>query len=530
MIELREKQDIILKFFREDKSQRAIARETGLNRRTVARYIEDYQQAQLKLLQSGVLTSTGRLDLIAEIVEKPRYAVANREKRKLTTEMIGKIKGYLEENEFKKLNKQRKQQKKIIDIHEALLMDGYNIGYSTVRSAVNALMNASKEAFIRLDYDPGDVCEFDWGDAYIYIGEKLQKFQMAVFTSAYGNYRYAILFPTQKTECFVEAHATFFEHIGGTYRTMVYDNMRVVVKKFVGLNEKEPTEALSKLSIYYQFAFRFCNIASGNEKGHVEKSVEYVRRKAFCETKPFESLEAANQHLSTMCQKLNNRPQIIAGNKSAVELMALEKEYLLPALPKYETARIAVSRVDKYSTVSVDTCHYSVPDCYVNKMIFTKVYSTHIRFFLEGELIAEHNRIFGKQKWSINMDHFLKTFIRKPGALAHSVALKQSEEGLQSIYKQYFRGKEKDFIELIIFNKGCSLDRIIQAIIKIEKASPNDVSVEKIKVVCQRKEFTQESIFTVNSSIVEKSQEQLRCYGALFPVSTEKFSEVGVIA
>lgn len=57
--------------------------------------------------------------------------------------------------------------------------------------------------------------------------------------------------------------------------------MKVAVKRFVGRQEKEPTEALLKLSTYYGFAFRFCN---GNEKGHVERSVEYIRRKAFCST------------------------------------------------------------------------------------------------------------------------------------------------------------------------------------------------------------------------------------------------------
>ncbi|MGI5876234.1 MAG: hypothetical protein ACOX6X_05385 [Dethiobacteria bacterium] len=49
---------------------------------------------------------------------------------------------------------------------------------------------------------------------------------------------------------------------------MVYDNTRVVVKKFVGPSEKEPTEALIKLSLYYGFNYRFCNVQAGWEKGN----------------------------------------------------------------------------------------------------------------------------------------------------------------------------------------------------------------------------------------------------------------------
>jgi len=54
---------------------------------------------------------------------------------------------------------------------------------------------------------------------------------------------------------------------------MVYDNMKVAVKRFVG-TEKEPIEGLLQLSIYYGFRYRFCNVRSGNEEGHVERSVE----------------------------------------------------------------------------------------------------------------------------------------------------------------------------------------------------------------------------------------------------------------
>lgn len=91
-----------------------------------------------------------------------------------------------------------------------------------------------------------------------------------------------MLFRSQDTPAFQQSHAEFFHYCKVTFHTMVYDNMKVAVKKFVGLHEKEPTEVLMQLSIYYGFKFRFCNIASGNEKGHVERSAEFIRRKAFC--------------------------------------------------------------------------------------------------------------------------------------------------------------------------------------------------------------------------------------------------------
>lgn len=162
-----------------------------------------------------------------------------------------------------------KQQKKKIDIYEALIAEGYDISYPTVCNTIRAIMNQGGEAYIRAHYDYGDVCEFDWGEVKLNIdGGGFKSYQMAAFTSAKGNYRYSRVFNKQDTACFNESHALFFEQIGGVYRTVVYDNMKVVVKKFVGRSEKEPTENLLKLSMYYGFKFRFCNTNAGNEKGN----------------------------------------------------------------------------------------------------------------------------------------------------------------------------------------------------------------------------------------------------------------------
>lgn len=42
--------------------------------------------------------------------------------------------------------------------------------------------------------------------------------------------------------------------------------MKQAVKKFVGKNEKEATEDLIKLSLYYGFKYRFCNIKVGMKR------------------------------------------------------------------------------------------------------------------------------------------------------------------------------------------------------------------------------------------------------------------------
>ena len=169
---------------------------------------------------------------------------------------------------------------------------------------------------------------------------------MAAFTSAKGNYRSANLYHNQKMENFLDAHVKFFNEIGGVYHTVVYDNMKVAVKRFVSKTEKEPTEDLLKLSLYYGFKYRFCNVCSGNEKGHVERSIEYIRRKVFSKRDTFESIEEANRYLAEELKKLNARVTEYNKGKSPKDILEEEKSYLISLMPSYDTARTAELRVN----------------------------------------------------------------------------------------------------------------------------------------------------------------------------------------
>ena len=322
----------------------------------------------------------------------------------------------------------------------------------------------------------------------------------------------------------MEAHARFFSHIGNIYQTMVYDNMKVAVTRFVGCQEKEPTEALLKLSTYYGFSFRFCNIQSGNEKGHVERSVEYIRRKAFCRQDRFTDLAEANTYLLAVCQELNQKVQS-GSQQTALARLAQERPYLLANMPEYEAARIKCLRVDKYSTIQVDQCRYSVPDRFVGQMLFTKIYSSQIRVFHENAVVAEHNRLLGCKEWSINLHHYCRTLGRKPGALPHSLALEQADHRIQYLYQTYFRGQEKAFIEVIFLCQQHGVATVEAAIATVLRATPTDLTADKIRLLCERSTLPfvnpQPEEDAVGLSILAQAQEHLASYGALLPFTHE---------
>src|SRR5665811_1229017 len=107
----------------------------------------------------------------------------------------------------------RKQILKNIDILQLLHEQGFGIGYTTVCNYIREKLGKSatnQEAFIRQQYEPASVCEFDWGEIKLNISGHLWRFQLAVFTSAYSNYRYAMIYRRQDTMAFMESHVSFF--------------------------------------------------------------------------------------------------------------------------------------------------------------------------------------------------------------------------------------------------------------------------------------------------------------------------------
>ena len=200
MIKLIEKQKIIITYFRKGKSQREIAQDLHINRRTVAKYIEGYETKKAKLTDSK--ENSNQEELIADIVEDPRYDTTSRKKVKLTDEIIDRIKFYLRENETKRAEGKAKQQKKKIDIHEALKEEGFAIGYTTTCNTVRKINKEAREAYIRQEYALGEVCEFDWGEVKLVIHGKKKTLQMSVFTTARGDYRWGDLYQKKDRSLF----------------------------------------------------------------------------------------------------------------------------------------------------------------------------------------------------------------------------------------------------------------------------------------------------------------------------------------
>ncbi len=378
MIKMLEKQKIIHMYIAGGKSLREISRELGVSRQAVTKIVREYE--------SALLSDNPEEAVDAVLTTRPQYHSGPRRCPVVTQEVRRIVSECLKENERRRFGGMRKQRMSVHDIRRKLEREGFKVSYSSVSRCIKKLRQEPErrrmEAYIKQWYEPGQECEFDWGEVCLVIGGRQRKLYMAVFTLCHSNGRWAYLFRRQDTLAFMESHRNFFSDIGGVPRTMVYDNMRVAVKGFVG--GKEPTPALLRMADFYGFPYRFCNARAGWEKGHVEKSVGYVRSRAFDLDTSFGDFTAAQSHLADVCAGLNAE-ESSPSTAGKAEALADDLGTLLPSPGKMGCFEMRECTVDKLSTVCINGSHYSVPDRLVGLQVSVRLYSMSIAVYHGGD-------------------------------------------------------------------------------------------------------------------------------------------------
>lgn len=470
MMKFMEKKNIIM-LKEQKKSNREVSRQTGIDRSVVAKYWNEYQQKLKEMEAPGADVRGIQESLLAE----PKYNASNRMKPKYTEEVDKRLKLILKEEERKNrlFGAGHKQKLTNKQIHQKLSEEGYEVSAVTINIALAKIRKKQKEVFVRQQYEFGDRLEYDFGEVFLDCGEGVKTYHMAVLSSPGAGFRWLYLYTNQKKAVFMDSHVRFFKMMGGSYREVVYDNMRNVVSKFIGKNEKELNEDLLKMSVYYGFRINVTNCFKGNEKGHVESSVKVLRNQIFADKWSFNSLEDAQEYAYSRLLKINENSPI-----------ENEKKRLLAYRPPLELAVISEAKVNPSSLVSVDTVFYSVPEHLVGKVVTVKKYHNEIRIYAENEMIAIHKRIFGNGRMQIDIYHYLNTLRKKPGAVRNSIALK-SIPRLKAIFDTYYAGQPKKFIELFLQNKELPIDGIIE-LFEGETANKGEIAaLDVVKPVSQ---------------------------------------------
>jgi transposase len=188
------------------------------------------------------------------------------------------IKGWLTEDLLKK----KKQRRNAAAIHEQLKQLGYDGSPRTTRHWVSKwkkqIVASSETAHIRLEHPPGEA-QVDLFDVWVVDANRdcqLRKMHMLEMSFPYSSGCLGVLIPAENIECILQGLTWLFEELGGVPPVLIFDNLKPVVKKVLFRGKRVLTDAFERFKYYYRFEAKFCNPASGHEKGSTECKGGYI--------------------------------------------------------------------------------------------------------------------------------------------------------------------------------------------------------------------------------------------------------------
>lgn len=140
------------------------------------------------------------------------------------------------------------------------------------------------------------------------------------------------------------------------------------------------------------FEARFCNPASGNEKGMVENLVGYGRRNFLVPVPETSSLGELNDMLLSRCTA-NRQRKKHRRSETVQQLLDEERSQLLP-LPaeRFDCCIRRTVVVDHCSRFRFETNWYSVPHQFAGQELTLKAYVDRLELFCVDRPVTTHNR------------------------------------------------------------------------------------------------------------------------------------------
>ena len=328
--------------------------------------------------------------------------------------------------------------------------DGYIGGYSQLTAFVRAWrMNEGKapHAFVPLKFELEEAFQFDWGDENLVIGGIYQRIQVSHLKLCASRAFWMVAYPSQGHEMLFDAHTRSFTALGGIARRGIYDNtsvplegMKTAVDKVKKGKGRIVNARFAVMCAHYLFDSDFCNVASGWEKGIVEKDVQDGRRRIWIDAqhRKFGSFAELNAWLGERCKTLWSELQHPEYKQfSVAEMLEQERAEMMPMPTPFDGYVDKTARVSSTCLVSVDRNRYSVPCELAGQMVSTRLYPNKVSVVAGDAVVASHDRQTDRGQVCYDWQHYIALVQRKPGALRNGAPfddmpapLKQLKRGL----------------------------------------------------------------------------------------------------
>jgi transposase len=316
---------------------------------------------------------------------------------------------------------------------------GYLGGYTVVRQWVKSqreLPRRSREAFLRLEFAPGECAQVDWGEFGDAFGDGV-KIHCFLMVLCHSRLLYIEFTRSEKFEEFIRCHENAFQFFGGLVpQECWYDNLTSVVTDRMGALVRFNARFLAYMG-HHSIHPHACNPARGNEKGRVEGGVKLVRT-SFWPARQFRNFEdLCNQATAWRDQVANRREHGATRKVPILHFEAEEKAAMRPVNPQsYDTDELLTRVVPPTFQILYDTNRYSVPWTLVGMSVTIRVNHAEITVFYNERFITRHLRSYKKHQTISQAEHSRGILERKPGASRESWQL-QAVKGIGPAMADY---------------------------------------------------------------------------------------------
>lgn len=377
----------------EGRSQRSVARELGLSRTTVSKYVEEAEPRRRESRPRARPTFVAIKQRIEELVSSWRVT--------------------------------RKQRLTGTRVHRQLVEEGHAVGVTTVRGYLRELRRHGQEVYVPLVHRPGEEAQVDFFEVAVVVAGVPRRVWKFLLYLPYSGWTFAWLYEQCDSLSFLDGHVRAFAQLGGVTVRVVYDNLTLAVKRRVGA-ERELQERFRALVSHYLYEPCFTRPGEGHDKGAVESRGKGVRLQHLVPVPAGGSLHELAERLQSALGSQHaerQRRDASVGERWVAEQACLQP---LPERP-FEARQVLLVEISSQSLVRVAGATYSVPSRWARGSATAYVGVEDVRLVCGGEQIVVGRAAKGTRH--IEYRHYVHELARKPQALRQVAAQLVTELG-----------------------------------------------------------------------------------------------------
>jgi len=380
--------------YRKGWTQRRIARELGLHRKTVARQVLRIE-SEARGDPKCTTVTPGNVEADAQNGDSKCTKVTPGKPGDCGPNLPGKhsqcapFRAEIERSLEQGLSAQRIYQ----DLTEE---QGFEASYQSVKRFTRSLRKVEPKRFERVECAPGAEMQVDFGTGAWIVGDDGKRKRSWVFRVVLSHSRkgYSEAVFRQDSESFLRCMENAFRSFGGVPQTVVIDNLKAAVIK-ADWYDPELHPKLRDFAAHYNVVILPTKPYHPQHKGKVERGVAYVKDNAL-KGRTFTSLAAENAFLLEWEHQVAD--QRIHGTTRR-QVGALFEQSERPALgllaptifPCYREGR---RKVQRDCFVEVAKSYYQAPPEYVGRALWVRWDGRTVRLFNHRmDEVAVHARV-----------------------------------------------------------------------------------------------------------------------------------------